>query len=91
MTEIKQQISTESGRSMVEMLGTLAIIGVLSIGGIVGYRFILNKYWINKLEDDAYLRAFSVMTQRLNNKKPTLISFNNKNESPCNSLKSLSS
>ena len=27
----------ESGRSMVEMLGVLAIIGVLSIGGISGY------------------------------------------------------
>ena len=27
----------ESGRSMVEMLGTLAIIGVLSVGGIAGY------------------------------------------------------
>ena len=26
----------ESGRSMVEMLGVLAIIGVLSIGGIAG-------------------------------------------------------
>jgi len=28
----------EMGRSMVEMLGVLAIIGVLSIGGIMGYR-----------------------------------------------------
>ena len=28
----------ESGRSMVEMLGVLAIIGVLSIGGIAGYK-----------------------------------------------------
>ena len=28
----------QSGRSMVEMLGVLAIIGVLSIGAIAGYR-----------------------------------------------------
>ena len=27
----------QSGRSMVEMLGVLAIIGVLSVGGIAGY------------------------------------------------------
>ncbi len=27
----------QSGRSMVEMLGVLAIIGVLSVGGISGY------------------------------------------------------
>ena len=29
----------EFGRSMVEMLGVLAIIGVLSVGGIAGYRY----------------------------------------------------
>lgn len=27
----------EKGRSMIEMLGVLAIIGVLSVGGIAGY------------------------------------------------------
>ena len=30
----------ESGRSMIEMLGVLAIIGVLSVGGIAGYSII---------------------------------------------------
>ena len=29
----------ENGRSMVEMLGVLSIIGVLSIGAISGYSF----------------------------------------------------
>ncbi|MBS6473139.1 MAG: hypothetical protein KH347_02690 [Acetobacter sp.] len=29
--------TNESGRSMIEMLGVLAIIGVLSVGGIAGY------------------------------------------------------
>lgn len=33
----------ESGRSMVEMLGVLAIIGVLSVGGIAGYRMAMKK------------------------------------------------
>ena len=28
---------TQSGRSIVEMLGVLAIIGVLSVGAIAGY------------------------------------------------------
>ena len=27
----------QNGRSMIEMLGVLAIIGVLSVGGIAGY------------------------------------------------------
>lgn len=35
----EKTISTEKGRSLVEMLATLAIIGVLSIGGIVGYSY----------------------------------------------------
>ena len=38
----------ESGRSMVEMLGVLAIVGVLSIGGIVGYSKAMAKYKLNK-------------------------------------------
>lgn len=33
----------ESGRSMVEMLGVLAIIGVLSIGGIVGFSTAMDR------------------------------------------------
>ena len=33
---MKKRKQTETGRSMVEMLGVLAIIGVLSVGGIVG-------------------------------------------------------
>ena len=41
-------IKTESGRSMVEMLGVLAIIGVLSIGGIAGYTQAMKKYRVNE-------------------------------------------
>ena len=39
---------TQSGRSMVEMLGVLAIIGVLSVGAIAGYRKAMFKYKLNK-------------------------------------------
>ena len=41
----------QSGRSMVEMLGVLAIIGVLSVGGIAGYSKAMNKYKINQMLD----------------------------------------
>ena len=37
-----------AGRSMVEMLGVLAIIGVLSIGAIAGYSKAMMKYKLNK-------------------------------------------
>ena len=35
---------SQSGRSMIEMLGVLAIIAILSIGGIVGYKLAMNYY-----------------------------------------------
>ena len=38
----------QSGRSMVEMLGVLAIIGVLSVGAISGYSKAMMKYRLNK-------------------------------------------
>ena len=38
----------EHGRSMVEMLGVLAIIGVLSVGAIAGYQKAMFKYKLNK-------------------------------------------
>ena len=37
-----------AGRSMVEMLGVLAIIGVLSVGAIAGYSKAMMKYKLNK-------------------------------------------
>ncbi len=40
--------ATFSGRSMVEMLGVLAIIGVLSVGAIAGYSKAMMKYKLNK-------------------------------------------
>lgn len=41
----------ESGRSMIEMLGVLAIVGVLSVGGISGYSKAMGKYKINQCLD----------------------------------------
>ncbi len=49
----KNQEASEDGRSMVEMLGVLAIIGVLSIGGIAGYSMAMNRYRANEIIDTA--------------------------------------
>ena len=43
--------SCENGRSMVEMLGVLAIIGVLSVGGIAGYSKAMFKYKMSNTLD----------------------------------------
>ena len=51
-----QAYVTFSGRSMVEMLGVLAIIGVLSVGAISGYSKAMMKYKLNK-----YTESFSML------------------------------
>ena len=38
-----------AGRSMIEMLGVLAIIAVLTVGGIAGYSKAMKKYQANKV------------------------------------------
>ena len=48
---MKLEKNTQSGRSMVEMLGVLAIIGVLSVGGIAGYSKAMFKYQLNQTID----------------------------------------
>ncbi|MBQ8671252.1 MAG: hypothetical protein IJ525_01890 [Alphaproteobacteria bacterium] len=54
------EIKNESGRSMIEMLGVLAIIGVLSVGGIAGYSKAMTKYRINKTIEQITLIAGNV-------------------------------
>ena len=54
--------TNESGRSMVEMLGVLAIIGVLSIGGIAGYTLAMNRYRANEVLDAASKVAIIAMS-----------------------------
>ena len=54
--------NTQSGRSMIEMLGVLAIIGVLSVGGIAGYSKAMMKYRINKTIDQVTQISQNVRT-----------------------------
>ncbi|MBQ8671375.1 MAG: hypothetical protein IJ525_02510 [Alphaproteobacteria bacterium] len=52
--------NNQSGRSMIEMLGVLAIIGVLSVGGIAGYSKAMQKYRINKTIEQITLIAGNI-------------------------------
>ena len=65
----------EQGRSMVEMLGTLAIMGVLSAGAIGGYSYAMNKHRTNELIYEATKRAQWVGTQLEMNKNAQNIGF----------------
>ena len=46
-------MKNENGRSMVEMLGVLALIGVLSVMGIYGYTFAMRKHRANEIMQTA--------------------------------------
>ena len=56
------------GRSMIEMLGVLAIVGVLSVGGIAGYSKAMQKYKINKMLDDYTMLTTNIL-EHLDNLK----------------------
>lgn len=45
---MQKRKSCDFGRSMIEMLGVLAIVGVLSVGGIAGYSKAMEKFKVNK-------------------------------------------
>ena len=61
----------EKGRSMIEMLGVLAIIGVLSVGGIAGYSKAMEKFKVNKT-----IEEYSFMITDLLSYKDDLIKNN---------------
>ena len=52
----------EKGRSMVEMLGVLAIIGVLSAGGLAGYSKAMFKHKLNSTIDQITMIVTNIRT-----------------------------
>ncbi len=67
-----QKYINEQGRSMVEMLGVLAIIGILSIGGIHGYSFAMNKYRSNQILNELNIASHQLATVLLRNENEEL-------------------
>ncbi len=47
----------QSGRSMIEMLGVLAIVGILSAGGIAGYSMAMQNHKTNQFIGKVHLIA----------------------------------
>ena len=54
----------QSGRSMVEMLGVLAVIGVLSVTAIGGYRYGMDKYHANEILKGVSARAMTASMEK---------------------------
>ncbi len=70
-----KQTTTEAGRSMVEMLGVLAVIGVLSIGGIAGYTYAMNKYHASEILSGISQRAVVASQQMILSGTPSLVEY----------------
>ncbi len=58
----KEQISMESGRSMVEVLGVLALVGLLTIMGIIGIFFAIDKNMANTILHDSKIAFMEMKT-----------------------------
>ena len=54
--------NNENGRSMVEMLGVLAIIGVLSAGGLAGYSKAMFKHKLNNTMEQITMLVTNIRT-----------------------------
>jgi hypothetical protein len=80
LKQVQNDKSVETGRSMTEMLGVLAIIGVLSVGSIAGYRYAMDNYYTNEILAGASQRALLVAAQITAGQTPSLAEFRKMND-----------
>lgn len=52
--------NSQTGRTMIEMIGVLAIIGIISIGALAGYTQAVLKYQITKTGDEILALSQSI-------------------------------
>ena len=62
---------SQTGRSMIEMLGVLAIIAVLSVEGIAGYSKAMEQWKMNKWQDSLICMINDIQTAYINQKNYT--------------------
>ena len=69
----------ECGRSMVEMLGVLAIIALLSVIGITGYRNAMEKHKMNRIANDLQMAVveFIALNRNIDTSSLTKINLGN--------------
>ncbi len=63
---------SESGRTLTEMLGVLAIMGVLTIGGIAGFNWAMDRWRANRIIDGVEERALVGSRLRLSGMNRTM-------------------
>ena len=73
------------GRSMIEMLGVLAIIGVLSVGAVFGLRQAFGRLDASGIQASVHMIAITASQQRMDGKPISLSEIFSKNENKINS------
>jgi type II secretory pathway pseudopilin PulG len=68
------QILSQAGRSMVEMLGVLTIIGLLSVMGMYGYSKAMDKLGLNKQAQQMYDFTTGMLAFTSSNRTSTMTS-----------------
>ena len=66
LNHIFQEKYSQSGRSMMEMIGVLIIVGIVSLGALFGYSYIIDKYCSNILTDEILQRGLDIKKQQDN-------------------------
>lgn len=66
-------LRSQQGRSMVEMLGVLVVIGVLSITAVLGYSYAMNKHRANIILEDVKRIAVFVVSSDFMQKEDGVI------------------
>ena len=61
LLRVARNDACSAGRSMIEMLGVLAIVGVLTVGGIAGYSKAMEKFKVNKLLDEYTMLIYGLL------------------------------
>ena len=64
-TRFKDLLSLQTGRTMTEILGVLAIVGIMTIGGIAGYRYSLDRIMANEVVNGVRMRSVIIGQQRV--------------------------
>ena len=56
-------LNRENGRSVLEMLGVLVVLGIIGLSGVSAYRYGMNRYMANGLIADLHDMAVSASTK----------------------------
>ena len=78
--KFREMTSMESGRTMVEILAVLAIMGVLTLGAVMGYRYAIDKLNANDIIDGVNKRAAVAAPQRVLHQPINLTEFHPNSE-----------